>query len=88
MSTSVYYNIKQLLTLDGVKAKDGRKITRDDLGIIENAYIVAKNGKVIEVGSSKKTPMGDNSVDLRGAVVLPCFCRFSYTYNVRWFQGK
>ena len=73
MGTTVYSNIKQLLTLEGVKEKDGRKITRDDLGILEAAYIVVKDGVIFETGSSKKAPKGDNNVDLSGTVVLPAF---------------
>ncbi len=73
MKTTVYSNIKQLLTLDGVKAKDGRKTTRDDLGILENAYIVVKDGLVLETGTGKSFPKADKNIDMNGAVVLPAF---------------
>jgi imidazolonepropionase len=73
MSTVVFHNIKQLLTLEGVKAKDGRKIDRDDLGILENAYIAVKDGEVEEIGISRSAPKGDRNIDLKGAVVLPAF---------------
>lgn len=73
MAITVYSNIRQLLTLEGVKSKNGIKINRDDLGIKEEAYIVVENGLVKETGSSKKTPTADKNVDLKGAVVLPAF---------------
>jgi imidazolonepropionase len=73
MSTIVYHNIKQLLTLEGVKAKDGRRINRDDLGILENAYMAVKDGEVKEIGISSSAPKGDKNIDLNGAVVLPAF---------------
>jgi len=73
MKTTTYFNIGQLLTLEGVVKKDGRRITRDDLGIIENAYLVIKDGVVSATGSSKKPPKSSKNVDLKGAVVLPAF---------------
>jgi len=72
MGAISYYNIKQLLTLEGVKAKDGRKILRDDLGIVENAYIVTNDDVVKEIGTGKH-PESEKNIDLQGAVVLPCF---------------
>jgi len=72
MNTKTYFNIKELLTLSGVVKKDGRHITRDDLGIIENAYIVEKDGLVLETGTGK-APKSDENIDLKGAVVLPAF---------------
>lgn len=73
MAITVYSNIRQLLTLEGVKSKKGIKINRDDLGIKEDAYIVVENGLIKETGSSKKRPTADKNVDLKGAVVLPAF---------------
>jgi len=72
MKTKTYFNIGQLLTLEGVVKKDGRHITRDDLGIIENAYIVVKDGTILETGRGK-APKSDENIDLKKAVVLPAF---------------
>ncbi|MFH1223236.1 MAG: imidazolonepropionase [Pseudomonadota bacterium] len=69
---TTYYNIKQLLTLEGVVKKDGRKITRDDLGIIENGYLVVSDGEVKEVGTGKY-PESETNIDLKECVVMPAF---------------
>ena len=72
MAVTLYHNIKQLLTLDGAKQKDGRKISRDDLCVLENAWVTVENNRVKEVGSGKPA-QADKSVDLKNAVVMPCF---------------
>lgn len=73
MSKTVYKNIKQLLTLEGVKKKDGRKVKKEDLSIIENAYIVAEDKKIIEVGSGNSSIKDAKVVDLNNTVVMPSF---------------
>jgi imidazolonepropionase len=72
MSTKTYFNIKQLLSLEGVDKKEGRKITRDDLGIYEDCYLVTENGLVKEIGTGKAS-VSDENIDLRSTVVLPAF---------------
>ena len=72
MSSKTYFNIKELLTLEGVVEKDGRHIERDDLGILENAYIVVKDDSIVKTGTGKP-PKSDKNIDLKGAVVLPAF---------------
>lgn len=72
MAVKTYYNIKQLLTLEGARQKDGRNINKDDLGLIENAWIAVENNRIKEVGSGK-APASDKGIDLGSAVVMPCF---------------
>ena len=73
MGTKTYFNIKQLLTLEGVVKKDGRNITKEDLGLIDNAYIVVDNDdNILELGSGK-APISDKNIDLDNMIVLPSF---------------
>jgi imidazolonepropionase len=72
MSSKTYFNIKELLTLEGVVEKDGRHVERDDLGILQNAYIVVRDGSVVKTGTGKP-PKSDKNINLKGAVVLPAF---------------
>jgi imidazolonepropionase len=72
MASKTYFNIKQLLSLEGVDKKDGRKITKDDLGIYENCYLVIQDGLVKEIGTGK-APVSDENIDLNSALVLPAF---------------
>ncbi len=72
MAIKTYYNIKQLLTLEGAKKKDGRKINQEDLGLIENAWVAVENGKIKDIGTGK-APSSDHNIDLNSAVVMPCF---------------
>jgi imidazolonepropionase len=73
----VFKNIGCLLTLAGVSAKQGRKPTEADLGIIENAAIVSLDGKIAWVGPQKKLPKEfarkSKEIDLDKATVLPGF---------------
>lgn len=72
MASKTYFNIKQLLSLEGVDKKDGRHITRDDLGIYENCYLVTENSLIKEIGIGKP-PSSDENVDMGSSVVLPAF---------------
>jgi len=72
MGITTFFNIKQLLTLDGAKQKDGRKILKDDLGIIENAWITVENNRIKDLGTGKP-PLSDKNIDLKNGVVIPCF---------------
>lgn len=72
MKTKVYYNIEQLLTLEGAKEKDGRKINKDDLGILHNAWFCVKDNRITELGTGK-APLADENIDLKNSVVMPCF---------------
>ncbi len=72
MSSKTYFNIKELLTLEGVAKKDGRNIQKEDLGILENAYLMTEDSRVIGTGTGK-APKSEENIDLKGAVVLPAF---------------
>ncbi len=72
MGITTFFNIKQLLTLDGAKQKGGRKISKDDLGLIENAWITVENNRIKDIGTGKP-PLSDKNIDLKNCVVMPCF---------------
>ncbi len=72
MASKTFFNIKQLLSLQGVEQKNGRFITKDDLGIYENCYLVTENGHVKEIGCGKH-PVSDENIDMNSTVVLPAF---------------
>ncbi len=57
-SLVLYDPIFQCLTLAGVAAKEGRHVTTEDLGIIENAAMVvnAENTRIIWIGKSEDLP--------------------------------
>tara|TARA_R110002072_G_scaffold288917_1_gene455413 strand:+ start:86467 stop:87678 length:1212 start_codon:yes stop_codon:yes gene_type:complete len=44
-------NIKQLLTLDAAHSKDGRKLTKDDLSLLENISLIHDNDKILWIGN-------------------------------------
>lgn len=72
MAVTIYHNIKQLLTLEGAKQKDGRKVLREDLGILENAWIAVENN-IIKATGTGKPEFADKTVDLNKSLVMPCF---------------
>lgn len=73
MGTKTYFNIKELLSLEGVLLKDGRKIQKEDLGLIQNAYLVTNaDGIILELGQGR-APSSDENINLEQAVVLPTF---------------
>lgn len=69
---TTYFNIKELLTLSNVKNKDGKFIKKEDLSILNNAYIITKNDEIIEVGTGKHQS-SDINIDLKKQIVMPCF---------------
>ncbi len=52
----VYENIRQLLTLEGVRAKGGRDVTVKDLGVIDDAAVAIEGEIVAWVGPRKQVP--------------------------------
>ncbi|MBY0369109.1 imidazolonepropionase [bacterium] len=53
----VFQHIRQLLTLQGAKAKEGRKPTAADLGLIEDAAVAVRAGKVDWIGKRTELPV-------------------------------
>lgn len=58
-----YRKIKQLATLEGVYQKQGRNISPEDLGIIEQAAVVFSSDEILWVGSDDKYPAEYNSAE-------------------------
>ncbi len=80
MPLTIFKNIGTLLTLQGARIKQGRKITESDLSIIPNAAIVIE-GEVIKWAGPEKNLQKDflsknkikkiKSIDIQGRTVLP-----------------
>ena len=67
-------NCSQILTLKGAWKKDGRNLTPDDLGIIEDASLVCDHEKILWVGASCELPSEYKKVetlDMQGQVITP-----------------
>lgn len=75
----IFRKIDNLLTLQGVANKDGRGVQEADLGILNNAAMVADNGKIVWIGNDKNIPKiyATNKTakeqSLKGYTVLPGF---------------
>jgi len=54
----IYENISQLLTMEGVVKKGGRNIKKEDLGVIENASVIAdpETATIVWTGKTSETP--------------------------------
>lgn len=54
----IYENISQLLTLEGVVKKEGRNVKKEDLGVLENASVIAdpETSLIVWVGKTSDTP--------------------------------
>lgn len=63
----LYENIRQLVTMTGVAEKDGRRITHDDLSIIENASVVVNNtsNEIVWLGKASELPSEYEETDHR-----------------------
>ena len=73
---TVFKNIDELLTLEGVSKKQGRGILENDLSILKNAAIVTNKNKISWIGESKKIPKQykkAKEINLKGKTVLPGF---------------
>lgn len=76
MTIKIFRNFSQIATLEGALKKDGRKLTREDLGLISNASIVFDSEKIIWVGLDKNIPetfleKGHPEIDVTGKVCVP-----------------
>lgn len=72
----LYKNIKQVLSLAGVRKKKGRKPTTEDLGIVDNACIaVNQNNEILWVGKNEDFPSDriqvEETLDCSNEVWLP-----------------
>lgn len=70
----VFKNISQILTLEGVHKKDGRRVKDDDLGIIDSGAIVFNETEIIWVGSQVDLPEEYKNLpakDLNGHTLTP-----------------
>ena len=91
MPLTIFKNIGTLLTLQGARIKQGRKITESDLSIIPNAAIVIE-GEVIKWAGPEKNLQKDflsknkikkiKSIDIQGRTVLPGLIEYAFTFLV------
>ncbi|OFZ14199.1 MAG: imidazolonepropionase [Bdellovibrionales bacterium GWA2_49_15] len=56
MAINLWKNFKQIVTLQGVVAKDGRKLNASDLSIIPDGAVIFSDEKILWVGSSANVP--------------------------------
>jgi len=88
---TVFLHINNLLTLKPAAQKGARGIINEnDLGIIEDAALVVKAGKISWVGKSRDLPKafqkkGLKRIDLKGRTVVPAFVE-CHTHSV--FAGN
>lgn len=89
MPTKLFINIKQLVNVRQSSTPiRGRDLSY--LPIIENAYLLIENGKIIDYGSMEdlsieKSFKHPNLIDVKGQSILPCWCD-SHTHTV--FAGS
>ena len=71
----IFKNISQLATLSAVAEKDGRRLSSEDIGIVNNGAIVFDSEQILWVGEEKSLPKEyarhGEVVDLGGRVILP-----------------
>jgi imidazolonepropionase len=70
----VYRHLDEILTLEGAKAKHGRRLTPQDLGLISDAAVVFNEDEILWVGQSASVPgeyAGCEAIDLAGHVLTP-----------------
>lgn len=76
MTIKIFRNFSQIATLHGAYLKDGRKLIKDDLGLIANASIVFNHDQILWVGFDKDIPetfleKGHPEIDVSGKVCVP-----------------
>lgn len=74
-------NIGQLVGIvpAGVLRKQGKEMS--ETGMMDNAYLVMENGRIVDFGQMNEMPAADCYVDAEGGMVLPSFCD-SHTHIV------
>lgn len=70
--------ISEMLTLEGVARKGGRRILEEDLGLLQKAAFVVKNGQIDWVGPDDRIPRAYvreslREISMKGRTVLPGF---------------
>ncbi len=87
--TVLFKNIGMILTLSGVRKKGGRHVTEEDLGIIQDAALVAEDGIISWIGPRKSLPKTylkiKKIIDLKKQTLLPGFVE-CHTHTV--FSGS
>lgn len=87
----IFRNIDELYTFAGVAKKKGRHVNDEDLGRVDKATIVSRNGRIEWIGPEKNLPSSFakkkslREEDLRGGVVIPAFVE-SHTHAI--FAGN
>jgi imidazolonepropionase len=76
MTIKIFRNFSQIATLEGASQKGGRKLNKEDLGLISNASIVFDFEKILWVGLDKDIPesfleKGHPEIDVSGKVCVP-----------------
>jgi len=77
MANLLVTNISELLTLAPAMKKEGRKISENDLGILQNQALYIEKGRIAWMGPQKKTPKNLSKVkklkevSAKGMTVLP-----------------
>lgn len=72
--TYSYRNFSQILTLENAFKKDGRRLTKDDLGIIENGSVVFSEEEIFWVGPDYQFPSKFKNIHSKsfvGHILLP-----------------
>lgn len=67
-------NIRQLMTLEPAAQKDGRRLSTDDLGILENATMVIDGDKILWCGKDEELPSqyaNIATVDCSSLIITP-----------------
>ncbi len=72
----VFVDIAELMTMDGVVQKQGRKILSKDLGLIKNAAMVVRGDEILWVGPKGQIPKSyknEKKISCLGQYVFPGF---------------
>lgn len=78
MKLTLYRNIGNLLTLEGVAKKAGRRVVESDLSPIKQAAVLVAQGKIVWLGKEKLIPKNffgkiRNEIDCGAGTMLPAF---------------
>lgn len=84
----VYKNISQIITLEGVHHKDGRCLTPEDLGIIEDGSIVISQDQIEWVGKNQDLPIEFKDLDYRDCSQYICLPEFVDSHTHLVFAGN
>lgn len=76
MAVKIFRNFSEIATLSGAHQKNGRRLLKEDLGLIKNATIVFNNEKILWAGADKDIPedfLGKDfpEIDVSGKVCVP-----------------